>query len=328
MSIRDIISKFLPSRTSVLFDSNNQGIFGTWFADRKEYSRLIWYNLCGLLLDLADDVKMELDQAQAADRDKVYVFAALRAFFYAWGRVVFQRLKDEGFVVIGWDGTRFWQMNANEYVTKGDGTRTVVEATSAGVRAYVMKDVTFIIRGISTLNMCRPWLDFLDDVCNGSATVSKRLGAVVIGSPKTYSGAPMPTVLTEEQKKEIEKEWQTNYGVLKGQNQFMLLPKEMSFQVVNLAGLDMKFVEKVRQCVLALADAIPVPANQVALIDANSNKALSNGSELHEGDKAKYKSFHRLFERTFVQMAMDFGLKITYSIDGEPIDAEVSAEGV
>lgn len=328
MSIRDIINKFLPSRTSVLFDSSNQGIFGTWFADRKEYSRLIWYNLCGLLLDLADDVKMELDQVQAADRDKVYVFAALRAFFYAWGRVVFQRLKDEGFVVIGWDGTRFWQMNANEYVTQGDGMRTVVKAINEGVQVYVMRDATFMIRGISTLCMCRPWLDFLDDVCNGSATVSKRLGAVVVGSPKTYSGAPTPTVLTEEQKKKIEADMQTQYGALRTQNQFMILPKEMAFQVVNLAGLDLKFTDKVKECVLAIADAIPVPANQVALIDANASKALSNGSELHEGDKSKYKSFHRLFERTFVQMAIDFGLKITYSIDGEPIDAEVSAEGV
>lgn len=55
---------------------------------------------------------------------------------------------------------------------------------------------------------------------------------------------------------------------------------------------------------------------------------MSNGGELREGDKTKSKSFRRLFERTFVQMAMDFGLKITYAIDGEPIDAEVNAKGV
>lgn len=327
MSIRDIITKILPSRASVLYDNNTQGIFGTWFAERKDYSRLVWYNLCGILLDLADDVKMEIDKVQASDGDKVYLFAAYRAFFYTWGRVVLQRLKDEGYVVIGWDGIRFWQMNTNEYVIQGTGTVTTVEALKDGVQVYVMKDASFLIRGVSTLCMCRSWLDFMDDICNGSATVSKRLGAVVIGSPKTYSGAPTPTVLTEEQKKKIEADIQTQYGVLRGQNQFMLLPKEMAFQVVNLAGLDIKFHDKLRECVLAIADAIPVPANQVALIDANSSKALSNGGELHEGDKAKYKSFRRLFERTFVQMAMDFGLKITYSIDREPIDAEVVAEG-
>lgn len=238
-----------------------------------------------------------------------------------------QRLNDDGYVVIGWDGTRLWMMEQNEYSTNSNGSVTFVKPYRDGVQAYVMRDTVYIMKGQSKLSLCRPWLDFLDDVCNGSATVSKRLGAVVIGSPKTYSGAPTPTVMTDEQKKKLEKEIQENYGSLRNQNQVMVLPKEMAFQVVNLAGLDIRFEQKVRECVLAVADSIPVPANQVALIDANSSKALSNGNELREGDKAKYKSFRRLFEKTFVMMAIDFGLKITYSIHGEPIDAEVVAEG-
>lgn len=327
MKISDIIKKVLPKRSSVIYDAGLQGIFGTWYADRKDFASLIYYNLCSILLDLADDVKIELDASQQGNKDVLYLFAAYRAFYYAWGRVVLQRLKDEGFVVIGWDGIRFWQMQTNEYTTIGEGSATVVVPNNREVQVYVMRDATFIIRGKSLLCSVRPWMDFLDDVCNGSSTVSKRLGAVVVGSPKTYSGAPTPTVLTEEQKKKIEADVQTQYGALRTQNQFMILPKEMAFQVVNLAGIDMKFTDKVRECVLAIADAIPVPANQVAIIDANASKALSNGSELHEGDKSKYKSFRRLFERTFVQMAMDFNLKISYAIDGEPIDAEVIAEG-
>lgn len=327
MKITDIIQKVLPRRVSVLFDAGMQGIFGTWYAERRAYANLIWYNLCGILLDLVEDTKVELDKSQAGDSDKVYLFAAFRTFVYTWGRVVLQRLMDDGFVVIGWDGTRLWMMEANEYYTPSEGNITFVKPNREGVQAYVMRDTAYIMKGQSKLSMCRPWLDFLDDVCNGSATVSKRLGAVVIGSPKTYSGAPTPTVMTEDQKKKLEKDIQDNYGTLKGQNQFMLLPKEMAFQVVNLAGLDLKFEQKVRECVLAIADSLPVPANQVALIDANSSKALSNGSELREGDKAKYKSFRRLFEKTFGMMAIDLGLKVSYSIQGEPIDAEVVAQG-
>lgn len=327
MNISDLIQRVFPRRASVLVDSTAQGIFGSWLAERKDFAGLIWHNLCGLLFDLAEDVKIELDAVQKADQDKVYKFAAFRAFFYAWGRVVLQKLVDEGFCVIGWNGTRLWLMNSNEYSTPSEGTVTFVKPYADGVEAYVMRSPEYIMRGSSLLSRCRPWLDFLDDVCNGSATASKRLGAVVIGSPKTYSGAPMPTILTDEQKKKLEDEYQNTYGSLDRQRQFMLFTKEMGFQVISLAGVDQKFETKLRQCVLALADALPVPANQVALIDANSSKALSNGSELREGDKAKYKSFRRHFERSFVQLSMDMGLKISYSIDGEPIDKEVVAEG-
>ena len=327
MEIRNLILKLLPKSKSVLLDMSTRGIFGTWFAERKNYASTIWYNVCDILLDLAEDVKVEQDSTQAMDKDKAYTFAAFRAFFYTWGHVVLQRLKDEGFVVIGWDGVRLWQMGAAEYATPSDGDKTFVVPFRDGVQAYVMKDTTYLLKQMSDRSLCQAWLDFLDDVCNGSATVSKRLGAVVIASPKTYTGAPTPSVLTEEQKEKIEKDYQETYGALKSQNQLMVLPKEMAFQVINLAGLDLKFQEKVRECVLAIADRVKVPANQIAIIDANSSKALSNGSELREGDKAKYKSFRRLFERTFVQMAMDFGLKISYAIDGEPQDAEVTAVG-
>ena len=59
---------------------------------------------------------------------------------------------------------------------------------------------------------------------------------------------------------------------------------------------------------LAIADRIKVPANQVGLIDAMSSKSLSNGSELREGDYNKYQSFERLLDCTFVQFARDLGL--------------------
>jgi hypothetical protein len=65
----------------------------------------------------------------------------------------------------------------------------------------------------------------------------------------------------------------------------------------------------------------------VAIIDAQSNKSLANGGEIREGDKLKYKTFRRLFERTFADMARYYGLQIDYIIDGEPIgeSAEVTA---
>ena len=139
--------------------------------------------------------------------------------------------------------------------------------------------------------------------------------------------APTATVLTKEQKQEMEKEMRKEYGALSDQSNIMLLPREMSWQTINLAGLDLKMQEKVKIAILAIADRIKIPANQVAIIDAQSSKQLANGSEIREGDKLKYKSFRRLFERTFADMAREYGLRIDYIIDGEPIgeNAEVIA---
>ena len=167
--------------------------------------------------------------------------------------------------------------------------------------------------------MCHGFLSFLDDVLNGSATVSKRLGAVVVASPKNLNSAPTATILTDDQKKKLEEDMRKDYGALSNQSNIMLLPREMSWQIINLAGLDLKMQEKAKTAILAIVDRIKVPANQVAIIDAQSSKQLANGGEMREGDKLKYKSFRRLFERTFADMARYYGLQIEYKINGEPI---------
>lgn len=316
--------------TATLFDQRAQAFFDGWGVTNHQFAELIWYNICDLLTDLAEDVKLESASGASPLSDEGAKFAAFRAFFYAWGKTVLQRLFDEGYVVIGYDtiNPRFWQMEATEYSTPAKEQKTLVVPNNPNVKPYVMKSSTFISRGKSDKAICRGFLSYLDDVLNGSATVSKRLGAVVIASPKNLTSAPTATVLTEEQKKKLEKEMREDYGSLSNQSNFMLLPREMAWQVVNLAGLDLKMQEKVKTAILALVDRIKIPANQVAIIDAQSSKNLANGGEIREGDKLKYKTFRRLFERSWVDCASYYGVKITYKIDGEPIgeSAEVVAE--
>ena len=127
------------------------------------------------------------------------------------------------------------------------------------------------------------------------------------------------TTLKDNEKKDLEKQMRDDYGALDRQSNIMLLPREMNFQTINLAGLDLRMAEKVKTAILAIVDRIKIPANQVAIIDAQSNKSLANGGEIREGDKLKYKSFRRLFERTIVEMATYYGLRIDYKINGEPI---------
>lgn len=320
MKIFDAIRKFFSSGEVLTW--NNLGTYlRDWTVTKYKFSTLIWYNICDLLTDLIEDVEL-MDKSGSAPLSASGVkFATFRAFMYAWGKTVLQQLFDEGFVVVGYDqmSVRFWIMQPNEYIKVTEGDVTIPKPKDENVRICVLKSSTYVIYQRSDRELCRGFLSFLDDVLNGSATVSKRLGAVVVASPKNLNSAPTATVLTDEQKKKLEEGMQRDYGALSNQNNIMLLPREMSWQVINLAGLDLKMQEKAKTAILAIVDRIKVPANQVAIIDAQSSKSLANGGEIREGDKLKYKSFRRLFERTFADMARYYGLSIDYKIDGEPI---------
>ena len=316
MRIIDEIKKRFFNAGTVLFWNRAGASFRDWGMCSYSFAAVLWYNICDLLTDILEDVKIT-----GTNPAQVQQVAAFRAFVYAWGKSILQKLFDDGFVVVAYDRTflRFWILDATEYRRETVDGVTIIKPKDETLDVYVMKSATFVVYNKSDREMCHGFLRFLDDVLNGSATVSKRLGAVVIASPKNLTNAPTATVLTEEQKKKIEKDMRDDYGSLSSQSNVMLLPREMSWQTINLAGLDLKMQEKVKTAILAIVDRIKIPANQVAIIDAQSSKTLANGGEIREGDKLKYKTFRRLFERTFADMARYYGLQIDYIIDGEPI---------
>lgn len=316
MRIIDEIKKRFFNAGTVLFWNRAGMSFRDWGMCRYSFAAVLWYNICDILTDILEDVKIS-----GTNPAQVQQVAAFRAFVYAWGKSILQKLFDDGFVVIAYDREflRFWILDATEYRRETVDGVTIIKPKDETLDAYVMKSATFVVYNKSDREMCHGFLRFLDDVLNGSATVSKRLGAVVIASPKNLTNAPTATVLTEEQKKKIEKDMRDDYGALSSQSNVMVLPREMSWQTINLAGLDLRMQEKVKTAILAIVDRIKIPANQVAIIDAQSSKTLANGGEIREGDKLKYKTFRRLFERTFADMARYYGLQIDYVIDGEPI---------
>lgn len=323
--IEEIKRRFF--RSGNVLNWNARPFFSDWGFCKHKFSEVIWYNICDILTDLIEDVKLTNTAMTSASLNK---FVAFKVFVYTHGKQVLQNLFDEGYVVIGYNSNTnlFWQMEPKEYTKVSEGRVTLVEPKNPAVRTYVMKSSTYVTYSKSDRSICKGFLDFLDDVLNASATVSKRLGAVVVASPKNLTSSPTSVVLTEAQKKEIEATVQRDYGALSSQSNIMILPREMSWQVINLAGLELRMQEKVKTAILAIVDRIKIPANQVAIIDAQGSKQLANGSEIREGDKLKYKTFRRLFERTFADMARDYGISFEYVIDGEPIgdSSQVIAE--
>lgn len=282
------------------------------------FADAMFYNIIDLLTDICNDTKFVYRGTNAQ------VFAAFSAFFDTYGQRVMNMLFDNGFAVIKIDRTNgvFLRiMDISEYTTETHGTRVDVRAIDGG-ELYVMRSPTFCTCGKSDRQMLRPYLKYLDNVLNGSNTANERMGVLMAVSPESVGGASTQPTLTKWEKDEFEELLggdESKYGILKKQKSVILFPKPMKFQTISLSSIDNRLSERVRMCILAIADRIKVPANQIAIIDSNNSRSLSNGSELREGDKAKYKSFRRFLNATFWLFARDLGLgDIDYIISGEP----------
>lgn len=282
------------------------------------FGESIYMNIVEILTDLYAEVLWS-DTA----RINPAKFDAWKAFVDVHGhRLLVQLLtRPTGFAVIAYGEQNgswyFREMNSSEYtVTTTNDQRVVVKALNTAQLYYVLKSPTLEAIGKSDWQLCKPYIDMLDAVINCATTTAERLGAYVVMTPDgsgTFGG-----VITEDDKKRIEKEMQETYGGLRKQQQIMILPKPMKSQVVSLAAVDVRFKEKALMAVLAICDRVKVPANQVAIVDANGSKSLSNGTELREGDTAKYRSFRRLLNATLFDFASEIGLQVNYTLENEP----------
>lgn len=281
---------------------------------RRQYADLVFANICELLTDIAQDVEWRL---KPTAKGKAMDFAEFKTFFRDEAQRILNLLFLNGFVVVR-KGVGFSVAERDTYheEMKGDIVRAVDVRTHLPL--YVLKSPTYQVFGKSDYVLLRPWLDYLNNTLDASYTVGSRLGSLVVMSPKTVTGMPTAFVLTEDRKKELEKQIAEEYGALRKQKNVMVLPAEMNIETLNLAGLDQRTLEKVRLAVAAICDRIKVPANQVVILEADTTKSLSNGSELRAGDLMKYKSFERLLDRTFCKMAADFEIPVDYEIYNKP----------
>lgn len=333
MKIREQIVNFIRGGRKV-YRGSFAGIFGGWYnpstgewkcLSSLQYADTIYYSLVKLLSDLNHDVTWQFNGSNPQ------LESAFVRFFNTYSSLVMHRLYGaEGVVVIKHTQVGTGVAAAHEFGIAVENTDyiksekdgwTEYGSIKEGVEVYAMSSPARMATGKGDKALAAPILELLNNTLNASNTISSRLGAVVVASPKTPNNAPISVVLDDEEKKAIEKEWREQYGIQSEQSQVMVLPREMSFQVISLATLDLKTPDKVKMAVCALADQIGIPANQSALIDANSSKALSNGSELLAGDFAKYQSFERVFDCTWVQFARDCGLQpgMEEEVQGEPV---------
>ena len=287
------------------------------------FGELVFQNIVEMLTDLDNDVTFQL----LSDRGTM-TFSEFVRFFNDEGEAALWRVYRHGFAVIGykWDDkmeyvTAMRMLDPDECTEAQYQGDTFIRAIDPTWKVYVMKSPTYRVKAVSDWDLCRPAIEFLDNTLNASNTSVKKLGAFVVASPETAGAAPTPSVLNEKDKKDMEKEIAKEYGLLNRQRQIMLLPRGMKFQTVSLTNIDQKLTERVRMAVELIADRIKVPASQIAVIDATAGKSLSNGGEVHEGDRLKYNTYERLLNKTFILFAQALGIRVTYTIYNKPADA-------
>lgn len=318
MKITDYI-KGIFSRDSHVLSYNRGGFIPNWDITKHRFGETIYLNIVELLTSIYSEVIW----SSTLDTPK---YKAWKKYVERNGQRILTQLlfNNEGFCVIGYDSEltadgqevwRFYELPATAWQRVSDVNEVRIECYNPTQRFYVLKSPTMEAIGRSEHSLCEGYIKMIDAVLNGATTTAERLGAYVVMTPASdnFGGEMLKT-----EKEELEKELQKEYGMLSKQKQIMVLPRPMNANIVSLASVDTKMSDKLRAAVLAIADRIKVPANQIALIDANSSKALSNGSELREGDTAKYRAFRRLLNATFYDMASEIGLRVDYTIENEP----------
>lgn len=318
MDLRTIFNVF--RRGSAIVTKRGSAFYNSWYEQRLPFSKVIFNNIVEILTDICNDVEYVNSRTITAS-----LFLDFKRFFDVWGKAVMMHLFYNGFEVIGFskrmreDGLcRLRILNTDEYNSTQDRLgNTIVYANDIDTDVFVMKSSTFEIFKTSDYALLRPWLVYLDNCMNASNTSASRLGSILIMSPQATS-ANMG-IVSRQQREAMENYIQENYGSLSTQKQILLLGQAMRTEVVSLSDMDSKIQEKVRMAILAICDRVKVPANQVAMIDANSGRSLANGGEIREGDYAKYQSFERLLYQTFGVLAEAMGLDVTYTIHNKPM---------
>ena len=281
--------------------------FPDFSISKYDFSKAIFHGVVDLLADMANDVIINEKGGLA--------LSAFKDFLNTHGTILIHKYINDGFVVLSYDGISLKICETSEYYTVNE----VIYLHDKSKQIIALKSDAYELYGISDKAMCKAWLQLIDSSGNASQTAASRLGNLLIFSPKTQNGAI--NFITPEEKDEFEKELQESYGAMRNQKSAMILKQPMETSHVSLANTDFKLLDKVKLATLVIATYFKVPVSQISLLDGSTASGLSNGGELLQGDILKYKTFERLFQRTFQKIANDMGVKFTYSLYGKPVQA-------
>lgn len=233
-------------------------------------------------------------------------FAALDYLFKSSGDVLVVRLIS--------DGELFFRYN-------GHGVIDCVEDESR-LGDYVLRTSDYRCFGKSTKEILRTTLDYLDDIINAEQTSVKRLGRLVLLSPKMDEYG---NKMTDEELKEEERKLETDYGLLAEQSVVKLLNHSYDVNDIDIAGKSLSLEQKQRTAVRIVCDKLGVPYELVAAaLDGNPN---TTGVYQDAAQRRLYATVHSYCD-ILCKLARQMGVEMEYYTPDAPQDYETGAENL
>ena len=175
---------------------------------------------------------------------------------------------------------------------------------------------TFEVFGMSDGVMLKDTLKAIDNSINAAQTIIKRLGVVIVGTPEQPSQNPQIVQIDDKEKDDMEKEIQSDYGMLDEQKQFLLFRRAMKLQRIALGGRDLLITETVEMFAKILCDSMNIPYDVMAM----SGQSTFNNME--QAEKSMQDTAEEFVSKiwTFLKvMNIDFSWKVNNSKYGKAI---------
>ena len=203
-----------------------------------------------------------------------------------------------------------------KYIRKNEATQTPEGWYYENQPLEVFYSDTFEVFGKSDGVMLKDTLKAIDNSINAAQTIIKRLGVVIVGTPEQPSLSPQIAQMDDEEKTEMEKEIQSDYGMLDEQKQFLLFRRAMKLQRIALGGRDLLITETVEMFAKILCDSMNIPYDVMAM----SGQSTFNNME--QAEKSMQDTAEEFISKvwTFLKvMNIDFSWKVNNSKYGKAI---------
>ena len=195
-----------------------------------------------------------------------------------------------------------------------DGIISLLDARYKEKATHAIYSTSYKLYGKSDTHILREDCQHIDNILNAVSTSVKRMGALVLLTPK--DGNSLPVMMDEADIKEFEQDLAKDYGTLDAQSPVKIMRRSFDVSNISLAGATLRTNENLQTAVKIVCDVLEVPYELVsAAIVGNPNQT---GVYQAEAADRLYKTVEK-YVNIFVKFASkELNLEIDYNITTAP----------
>lgn len=225
---------------------------GVQFVGNERYADIVFYSMIEVVRSALSGIKWRVDTAD------VLQGVRLRRLLDGNLSWIYKTLMIEGKCYI-----EYHDSVCRLLTSKKEADGFTVEITSNEAR-WGLK---------SKYRMLQPLLRGLDIRMNADLTLTEGLGALGILCPESGDGM---VSYGEKEKEEIQREYNSAYGVTRGKWKLLITPQAVKYQPINLPIKDLALKEGIDHCIKLIAGYMRIPRE---LLPISTDATFANRSE-------------------------------------------------